>query len=142
MSFRTLSGTSLYFHETLYYLKSCDRYFISDEKKTTTENNLLQLKIKYMYVYSVDCVQSPSNIGKTRNLNFFCQDHFERLSSTKTKQVNKKESIPVGKIIKRHAGVLGLCAYVQAYPYDVPELMPQILMDLSSHVNDPQPIQV
>jgi len=46
------------------------------------------------------------------------------------------------KIIKRHAGVLGLCAYVQAYPYDVPDFMPQILMDLSSHVNDPQPIQV
>ena len=45
-------------------------------------------------------------------------------------------------LIKRHAGVLGLSAFVQAYPYDVPEFMPQILMDLSNHVNDPQPIQV
>jgi len=64
------------------------------------------------------------------------------LSSTKIKQLKKREQIPVEKMIQRHAGVLGLCAYVQAYPYDVPELMPQVLMDLSSHVNDPQPIQV
>lgn len=46
------------------------------------------------------------------------------------------------KLIQRHAGVLGLSAYVQAYPYDVPEFMPQILMVISNHVNDPQPIQV
>ena len=46
------------------------------------------------------------------------------------------------KLIQRHAGVLGLSAYVQAYPYDVPEFMPDILMDLSGHLNDPQPIQV
>ena len=46
------------------------------------------------------------------------------------------------KLIKRHAGVLGLSACVQAYPYDVPDFIPQVLMDLSIHVNDPQPIQV
>lgn len=67
--------------------------------------------------------------------------HFERLSSTKLKKRKKIESIPTQNLIQRHAGVLGLSAYVQAYPYDVPEFMPQILMDLSAHVNDPQPIQ-
>ena len=46
------------------------------------------------------------------------------------------------KLIKRHAGVLGLSACVQAHPYDVPDFIPQVLMDLSIHVNDPQPIQV
>lgn len=46
------------------------------------------------------------------------------------------------KLIKRHAGVLGMSACVQAFPYDVPEFMPQILMDLSDHLDDPQPIQV
>ncbi|XP_052767290.1 proteasome activator complex subunit 4A-like [Mya arenaria] len=69
-------------------------------------------------------------------------DHFERLSATKIKKRVKSESVPMEKIIQRHAGVLGLCAYVQAYPYHVPAYMPQILMDLSSHVNDPQPIQM
>lgn len=45
-------------------------------------------------------------------------------------------------IIRRHAGVLGLCGCVQAFPYTVTSNMPQILMEISGHVNDPQPIQV
>ena len=52
------------------------------------------------------------------------------------------ENITLDALIKRHAGVLGLSAFVQAYPYDVPDFMPQILMDLSNHVDDSQPIQV
>ncbi len=27
-----------------------------------------------------------------------------------------------------HAGILGLCAFVEAYPYDVPEFVPEILV--------------
>ena len=52
------------------------------------------------------------------------------------------DSLNPQKLIKRHAGVLGMSACVQAFPYDVPEFMPQILMDLSDHLDDPQPIQV
>jgi len=43
-------------------------------------------------------------------------------------------------VIQRHAGVLGLCAYVNAYPYDVPEEIPDVIMILGDHLNDPQPI--
>ncbi|KAL4238306.1 Proteasome activator complex subunit 4 [Mactra antiquata] len=68
--------------------------------------------------------------------------HFERLSTTKISKRVKSENVPLEKLLQRHAGVLGLSAYIQAYPYDVPEFMPQILMDLSDHVNDPQPIQM
>ena len=42
----------------------------------------------------------------------------------------------------RHAGVLGLCAFVAAYPYDVPDFMPDILMMLGDHLHDPEPIPV
>ena len=45
-------------------------------------------------------------------------------------------------LIMRHAGVLGLCAFVDAYPYDVPEFLPDILVSLGDHLNDPQPIPV
>jgi len=41
---------------------------------------------------------------------------------------------------KRHAGVLGLAALVGAYPYDVPEWMPDVLVQLAGHVLDPSPI--
>ncbi|XP_012728979.2 proteasome activator complex subunit 4B isoform X3 [Fundulus heteroclitus] len=45
-------------------------------------------------------------------------------------------------LVRRHAGVLGLSACILSSPYDVPQWMPQILMDLSDHLNDPQPIEM
>ena len=38
------------------------------------------------------------------------------------------------------SGILGLCAFVEAFPYDVPPFLPPILMELSTHLNDPQVI--
>ncbi|XP_012258033.2 proteasome activator complex subunit 4B-like [Athalia rosae] len=40
----------------------------------------------------------------------------------------------------RHAGVLGLCAFINAHPYDVPMFLPPIFEELGPHLNDPQPI--
>ena len=31
-------------------------------------------------------------------------------------------------IVERHAGVLGLCSFVNAYPYDVPEFLPDVIL--------------
>ena len=45
-------------------------------------------------------------------------------------------------IVVQHSAVLGLCAFVNAFPYDVPEFVPDILMTLSDHLHDPQPIPV
>lgn len=45
-------------------------------------------------------------------------------------------------LVRRHAGVLGLSACILSSPYDVPTWMPQILMDLSAHLTDTQPIEV
>ena len=39
-----------------------------------------------------------------------------------------------------HSGILGLCAIVEAYPYDVPKFVPEILIELEKHLHDPQPI--
>jgi proteasome activator subunit 4 len=46
------------------------------------------------------------------------------------------------QLVRRHAGVIGLSACILAYPYSVPEFVPQLLIDLSRHLQDPQPIQV
>ncbi|XP_049827617.1 proteasome activator complex subunit 4-like [Schistocerca gregaria] len=40
----------------------------------------------------------------------------------------------------RHSGILGLCAFVSAYPYDVPDFVPDVFLILGEHLNDPQPI--
>ena len=56
--------------------------------------------------------------------------------------VNACTLCPGTDLMRRHAGVLGLSAYILSSPYDVPTWMPQLLMDLSAHLNDTQPIEV
>ncbi|XP_077865747.1 proteasome activator complex subunit 4-like [Saccoglossus kowalevskii] len=67
------------------------------------------------------------------------QSHFEGLCKTK---LPRKAGVGMEALIQRHAGVLGLSACIQAYPYDVPQWMPQVLMDLGNHLHDPQPIEM
>ncbi|XP_075452050.1 proteasome activator complex subunit 4 isoform X1 [Ascaphus truei] len=76
------------------------------------------------------------------------QAHFEQLCKTRLPKKRKRQlsvaadTIPSGDLVKRHAGVLGLSACILSSPYDVPTWMPQLLMDLSAHLNDPQPIEM
>ncbi|XP_053568667.1 proteasome activator complex subunit 4 [Bombina bombina] len=76
------------------------------------------------------------------------QTHFEQLCKTRLPKKRKRDlglavdTIPSGDLVKRHAGVLGLSACILSSPYDVPTWMPQLLMDLSAHLNDPQPIEM
>uniref|UniRef100_A0A8C7M2N7 Proteasome activator subunit 4 n=1 Tax=Oncorhynchus kisutch TaxID=8019 RepID=A0A8C7M2N7_ONCKI len=76
------------------------------------------------------------------------QSHFEALCKTRLPKKRKRElgsvvdTIPSGDLVRRHAGVLGLSACILSSPYDVPTWMPQLLMDLSAHLNDTQPIEM
>uniref|UniRef100_A0A671QJC5 Proteasome activator complex subunit 4A n=1 Tax=Sinocyclocheilus anshuiensis TaxID=1608454 RepID=A0A671QJC5_9TELE len=76
------------------------------------------------------------------------QAHFEALSKTRLPKRKRRElgsvvdTIPSADLVRRHAGVLGLSACILSSPYDVPTWMPQILVDLSAHLNDTQPIEM
>uniref|UniRef100_A0A803SKN4 Proteasome activator subunit 4 n=1 Tax=Anolis carolinensis TaxID=28377 RepID=A0A803SKN4_ANOCA len=76
------------------------------------------------------------------------QTHFEQLCKRRLPKKRKRDlstivdTIPPADLVKRHAGVLGLSACILSSPYDVPTWMPQLLMDLSAHLNDPQPIEM
>ncbi|XP_041866071.1 proteasome activator complex subunit 4A isoform X1 [Melanotaenia boesemani] len=76
------------------------------------------------------------------------QGHFEALCKTCLPKKRKRElgtvvdTIPSADLVRRHAGVLGLSACILSSPYDVPTWMPQLLMDLSAHLNDTQPIEM
>uniref|UniRef100_A0A8C8H3H0 Uncharacterized protein n=1 Tax=Oncorhynchus tshawytscha TaxID=74940 RepID=A0A8C8H3H0_ONCTS len=77
------------------------------------------------------------------------QSHFEALCKTRLPKKRKRElgsvvdTIPSGgNLVRRHAGVLGLSACILSSPYDVPSWMPQLLMNLSVHLNDTQPIEM
>ncbi|CAF4357322.1 unnamed protein product, partial [Rotaria sordida] len=54
----------------------------------------------------------------------------------------EKKIIITEKIIKRHGGVLGLCAIVLSSPYDISNYVPVALMLLCEHLHDPDLIQV
>ncbi|KAF5308174.1 hypothetical protein FQR65_LT06354 [Abscondita terminalis] len=61
----------------------------------------------------------------------------------KTRSANTSSSnaqITTQTIRARHSAVLGMCAFVSCHPYDVPEYLSDIFLELGKHLNDPQPI--
>lgn len=74
-------------------------------------------------------------------------DTFKNQASIKLKNKEIEDKLvaknyqPQNLLIK-HSGILGLCSCVNAFPYDVPNFIPDILMILGQHLNDPQPIHV
>ncbi|ORX73645.1 hypothetical protein DL89DRAFT_289388 [Linderina pennispora] len=44
-------------------------------------------------------------------------------------------------VLTRHAGVLGLSCLVLAFPYTIPEWLPNVLVTLAECIDDPNPIQ-
>ena len=76
-------------------------------------------------------------------------ESFRKRASTKLKKAkdsaDDSESAAAKaaqRVRKRHSGVIGLCSFVNAFPYDVPAFVPDVLMHLSAHLHDPQPIPV
>lgn len=45
-------------------------------------------------------------------------------------------------LLQRHAGILGMSACIRAFPYEVPEWMPQMLLEVGEHLHDGNFIQV
>lgn len=40
----------------------------------------------------------------------------------------------------RHAGILGLCAFIKAHLHETPDYLPAVIAEVAEHANDPQPI--
>lgn len=64
---------------------------------------------------------------------------FMQKARTKVKKVKTTENINKNLII-RHAGVLGLCSFINAHPYNVPDYLPSVFEALGYNLSDPQPI--
>lgn len=45
-------------------------------------------------------------------------------------------------LVKRHSGVLGLAALVEACPYTVPDWLPDVLSEMAQNLHGPMAIQV
>ena len=44
-------------------------------------------------------------------------------------------------LLRRQSGLLGLASIVRAFPYSLPSYMPQVLVELSKHLSDPDPLK-
>uniref|UniRef100_A0A8D3CRE5 Proteasome activator subunit 4 n=2 Tax=Scophthalmus maximus TaxID=52904 RepID=A0A8D3CRE5_SCOMX len=125
--------------------------FMSDQKAVSDVRSLVirlledeQLEVREM---------AATTLSGFLQCNFLSMDalmqaHFEALCKTSLPKKRKRElcsigdTIPSADLVRRHAGVLGLSACILSSPYDVPTWMPQLLMDLSAHLNDTQPIEM
>lgn len=91
-------------------------------------------------------------LGGLLHCDFLDREKSQKLLDQFQKQVSSRlprsvrtallQDVDMALIVKRHAGILGLCAFVDAFPYDVPDFLPDILVRLGNHLNDPQPIPV
>lgn len=102
-------------------------------------------------------VEVRKNAGKVLSGLVHCmfipeQEHlleeFKKKANTKlykkeTLNYNKgetKKNVKSDALRIRHAAIIGMCAFVQAHPYDIPKYVPPIFEHLRAHMNDPQPI--
>lgn len=72
---------------------------------------------------------------------------FQKTASTfkKNRQMardGKRGPMTPEEIDKAHSAILGLGSFVACYPYHVPAFLPEILVVLTTHLHDPQPIPV
>ncbi|KAK9752668.1 Proteasome-substrate-size regulator, mid region [Popillia japonica] len=72
-------------------------------------------------------------------LEIFKQKAKTKLKRSTTNKKIQKNGINLSVSV-RHAGVLGMCAFISSHPYDVPDYLPNIFAELGVHLNDPQPI--
>lgn len=100
---------------------------VANNPRVALQRYLNQSKIKFFFFFQ--------NLFKDK-----CRKKLEHKNATITS--NGLKTFPAEDLRERHAGVLGLCAIVNAFPYDVPEFLPDILVLLGDHLNDPQPISV
>ncbi|CAM2708912.1 unnamed protein product [Rotaria socialis] len=68
--------------------------------------------------------------------------HFFEMSNTNYfTEIDGKKVISTKDIVRRHSGILGLCAIALASPYDISSHVPEVLMVLCKHSHDPELIQ-
>ncbi|KYB26764.1 proteasome activator complex subunit 4 [Tribolium castaneum] len=111
------------------------------------------LDIQHMVLELLEDVQPEVRVSASQVLSglLHCQfipnpqellAQFKQKAKTKLKKknLNNSNSLNLSTLRFRHAGVLGLCAFINSHPYDVPDFLPDVFGQLGPHLNDPQPI--
>ncbi|ODM89343.1 Proteasome activator complex subunit 4 [Orchesella cincta] len=65
---------------------------------------------------------------------------FNKSTASFAKKRRLRKPTPPEEVDSAHSAILGLCAFVDTHPYHVPKYLPDVLVTLTTHLNDPQPI--
>ncbi|KAK4885236.1 hypothetical protein RN001_001507 [Aquatica leii] len=131
--------------------------FVFHNFSTVIANEEWVDKIKMIVLQLLEDIQPEVRVTAAKTLSGFLHCHFipnadsllsefKLKSRTKLKSRSGSTSSTVNiqnnsqTIRTRHAAVLGMCAFVSCHPYDVPEYLSDIFLELGKHLNDPQPI--
>lgn len=72
------------------------------------------------------------------------ESHFQILNNNPVSKKRERDETAVSaynvKLVARHSSILALCALINAYPYEVVEWMPKILMKFCESISNPEPI--
>jgi len=70
------------------------------------------------------------------------QKKASKFAQRRQEALKKTQKIPLtpDEMDAGHSAILGLCAFVDTHPYDVPPFLPDILVILSTHLHDPEPV--
>jgi len=89
-------------------------------------------------------VKAAQVFGGLLHCQFISTEKFQSLIEQFKKQVNKSKESPEKnarkEVLTRHSGILALCSFATAFPHDVPDFVPDLLVYLGGHLHDKQPI--
>ncbi|KAL7039640.1 hypothetical protein ACKWTF_000055 [Chironomus riparius] len=97
------------------------------------EDNMLEVRVKAAEVLGglIHCSFLPATDKLLELFKKKCQTKIVKRSTVCSLEPN---------IRVRHSGVLGLCAFISAFPYEIPSFVPNVFEILHRHLDDPQPI--
>ncbi|KAF9396493.1 hypothetical protein CPC16_001175 [Podila verticillata] len=105
-----------------------------------------QIEVRHLAATTLSGIVRCSQRDATQTL----IQHFKRLlaeaplpNRKRNRSGPAKENLPEGyseALVKRHGGVLGLSSLLEAFPYDVPKWMPEVMVFLAQFFSDPPPI--
>ena len=57
------------------------------------------------------------------------------------KRGQEKDAAYYSTVNSRYTAVLGLCAIILSFPYNMPDFLPEIIVTITKCISDPSPIQ-
>ncbi|KAI4490320.1 hypothetical protein M0802_010697 [Mischocyttarus mexicanus] len=134
--------TTIFYNMSIFIMKDEWVNFIKSVVINLLEDTRLEVREKAGHVLSglLHCRLISNQNALLEQFKVKVKTKLYKRDHSMTNETEAKRIANVDAIRLRHARVLGLCAFIRAHPYDIPDYLPSIFEHLEIHLNDPQPI--